>query len=156
MRESDAGVACGEVRHLLPPRQVVAAQAVREDDRRAFARDLVVELGIAAPQAPGRAFHLSNAFRAQCFAFTAPFGALPLAMAPACATVSIDWCSIAGRVSPAVCGVAITSARAASRGVGIWSGARPTSIAQPARWPEFSAASSACSSTRLPRETLMR
>ncbi len=58
-------------------------------------------------------------FRFQCFAFTAPFGALPFAIAAACATVSIDWCSIAGTVSPAVCGVASTSARAARRGVGI-------------------------------------
>jgi len=44
----------------------------------------------------------------------------------------------------------------ASRGVGIWSGARPTSMAQLASFPESSAASSAASSTRLPRETLMR
>ena len=83
-------------------------------------------------------------------------GRVPARMPAACATVSMDWCSIAGSVRPAVCGVAITSGRAASRGVGIWSGARPTSMAQPARRPESSAASSAASSTRLPRDTLMR
>src|SRR2546422_770043 len=80
----------------------------------------------------------------------------PFSISPACATVSSDWCSIAGWVSPAACGVAITSRRAASCGVGIWSGARPTSIAQPASPSASSAASSACSSTRLPRDTLMK
>ena len=50
-------------------------------------------------------------------------------------TVSIAWCSIAGGVSPPMCGVAITRGWRASAGAGIWSGARPTSSAQPARWP---------------------
>src|SRR6266852_2055282 len=135
---------------------MVAAQAVREDERGPIAHHFVVELGIASPQPAGAPHLLSSALRVQYLAFTAPFGALPFAIAAACATVSIDWCSIAGTVRPAVCGVAMTSGRAASRGVGIWSGARPTSIAQPARCPESSATSSACSSTRLPRETLIK
>src|SRR2546428_160795 len=97
-----------------------------------------------------------STFLVQCWALPALFGERPFSISPACATVSSDWCSIAGGVSPAACGVAITSRRAASRGVGIWSGARPTSIAQPARRPASSAASSACSSTRLPRDTLMK
>src|SRR5258706_4743223 len=97
-----------------------------------------------------------HGFLLQCCALTAPFGALPCTIAAACAAVSIDWCSIAGVVSPAACGVAMTSARAARRGVGIWSGARPTSMAQPAMRFSSSAFANAASSTRLPRATLMR
>src|SRR6266850_8471719 len=108
---------------------MVAAEPVREDDGRPLAHHFVVELGVAPPQPAGAPHLRSSALRVQCFAFTSPFGALPFAIAAACATVSIDWCSIAGSVRPAVCGVAITSGRAARRGVGIWSGARPTSIA---------------------------
>src|SRR5688572_16505105 len=125
MREHHAGVVRREVRDLLPPRKMVAAEAVREHYRRPLAEHFVVELGSRAPQPHG--------FRFQCLALTAPLGARPLTIAAACAAVSSDWCSIAGSVSPAVCGVAMTSLRAASRGVGIWSGARPTSIAKPAR-----------------------
>src|SRR6185436_8483103 len=97
-----------------------------------------------------------HTFLFQCSALTEPLGALPFTISPACATVSSDWCSIAGCVSPAVWGVAMTSGRDASLSDGIWSGARPTSMAQPPRCPDLSAASSASSSTRLPRETLMR
>jgi hypothetical protein len=43
-----------------------------------------------------------------------------------------------------------------SSGLGIWSGARPTSRAQPAICPVSSARSNAASSTRLPREALMK
>ncbi len=53
-------------------------------------------------------------------------------------------------------GVASTSGRCASRGEGIWSGARPTSRAAPARRPPSSAASSAASSTSSPRARLMK
>ena len=49
-------------------------------------------------------------------------------------------CWAASGVSPPTCGVATTPGRRASPGVGIWSGARPTSRAAPARRPEFSAA----------------
>ena len=49
-----------------------------------------------------------------------------------CRTVSSDWLSIAGGVSPPICGVAMTFGNFASSGVGIWSSARPTSIAAPA------------------------
>ena len=49
-----------------------------------------------------------------------------------CRTVSSDWLSIAGGVSPPICGVAMTFGSFASSGVGIWSSARPTSIAAPA------------------------
>src|SRR5438067_10579602 len=98
---------------------MVAAEAVSKHDRRAFAEDFVVNLGVAAPQPSGAPHFLSSALRFQCLAFTAPFGARPFAIVAACATVSIDWCSIAGPVRPAVCGVAITSGRAARRGVGI-------------------------------------
>ncbi len=42
-------------------------------------------------------------------------------------TVSGDWCSIAGGVSPPICGVAMTFGNFASSIVGIWSSARPTS-----------------------------
>src|SRR5262245_11773082 len=108
------------MRDLLPPGKMAAAQAVGEDDSRPAARYLVVQLAVRALQP---AHGLSRALRVQCSAFTAPFGALPLTISAACATVSIDWCSIAGIVRPAACGVAITSARAASAGVGIWSGA---------------------------------
>ena len=59
-------------------------------------------------------------------------------------------------VRPAMCGVATTSARAASRGEGIWSGARPTSRAAPAMRCSSRAAASAASSIRLPRERLTR
>src|SRR5437016_5157406 len=104
--QSDAGVRGGEMRELLPPGKVIAAEAVREDERRTFAHDFVVNLGVAAPQPPGTPHFLSSALRVQCFAFTAPFGALPFAIAAACATVPIDWCSIAGTVRPALCGVA--------------------------------------------------
>ena len=50
MGESHAGVAGREVRHLLPPAQVIAAQPVREDERRAAARDFVVEIAERALQ----------------------------------------------------------------------------------------------------------
>src|SRR5262249_12169640 len=48
--EGDAAVALLEVRHLLPPRRVVAARAVGEDERRSLAVHLVVELGPIALQ----------------------------------------------------------------------------------------------------------
>src|SRR6185503_15725686 len=120
-----------------------------------LAGELAREVRADVPGGAGDEYGL-HGFRFQWSALTAPFGALPFAISAACATVSIDWCSIAGTVRPAMCGVAITSGRAASGSIGIWSGARPTSMAQPPSWPLFSAASSACSSTRLPRETLMR
>ena len=43
MREGHAGVAIAEVRHLLPPAQVIAAKAVREEEEGAAAVQLVVE-----------------------------------------------------------------------------------------------------------------
>ena len=43
MREGHAGVAIAEVRHLLPPAQVIAAKAVREEEEGAGAVDLVIE-----------------------------------------------------------------------------------------------------------------
>ena len=55
-----------------------------------------------------------------------------------------------------MCGVATTLRSRARCGDGIWSGARPTSMAQPAIRPSLSAASSAASSIRLPRDTLIR
>ena len=90
MREGDAGVTRGEVRYLLPPRQMISAQAVRKDDRRPFAGHLVMDFRVAPAELASGLLHLSNALRVQCFAFTAPLGALPFAIAPACATVSID------------------------------------------------------------------
>jgi hypothetical protein len=56
MRKDDAGMALREVRHLLPPRQVVAAEPVREHDRRAAARDLIVDAAIRTLQ-EARAVH---------------------------------------------------------------------------------------------------
>ena len=54
--EGHAGTAAGEVRHLLPPAQVIAAEPVREHDRRPSAGDLVEE---AAPRpVDGPAFGL--------------------------------------------------------------------------------------------------
>ena len=47
MREGHAGVAVSEVRHLLPPAQVIAAEAVREDEHRAATFDFVIETAIA-------------------------------------------------------------------------------------------------------------
>src|SRR6185369_11478716 len=152
MCECDARVARCEMGNLLPPGEMVAAQAMREHDCRSAAFDLVVDAAVRALQETRAPHRPSRALRVQCAAFTAPFGARPLTISAACATVSSDWCSIAGRVRPAECGVAMTSERAASRGVGIWSGSRPTSMAQPPRWPESSARSSAASSTRLPRD----
>ena len=52
-------------------------------------------------------------------------------------------------------GDARAGGRASAR-LGIWSGARPTSSAQPAIRPASSARSRAASSTRLPREALMK
>ena len=46
MRKNHAGVGLCEVSDLLPPRQVVAAQAVREDDRRPAAGDFVIDAAI--------------------------------------------------------------------------------------------------------------
>ncbi len=50
--EHDAGVAAGEVGELLPPAEVVAAEAVGEDQRRggrvAGAVDLVVQIAVRA------------------------------------------------------------------------------------------------------------
>jgi hypothetical protein len=43
MRERHAGVAVAEVRHLLPPAQVVATESVREHQHRARACNLVVD-----------------------------------------------------------------------------------------------------------------
>ena len=80
-----------------------------------------------------RRSRIGRAQRCACAAFTAPrrHAALRRRRPPG-ATVSIDWCSIAGGVSPPMCGVAITRGWRASAGLGIWSGARPTSSAQPA------------------------
>ncbi len=50
----------------------------------------------------------------------------------------------------------MTSALDASAGEGIWSAARPTSMAAPAMRRASSARASAASSTRLPRDTLMK
>src|SRR6185436_15373956 len=156
VRECHAGVALREMRHLLPPGKMIAPEAVHEYERRAAALHVVVDAAIGSLE-PAALFHvLSNAFLVQCSGLTAPFGARPLRISAACATVSMDWCSIAGSVRPAVCGVAMTSGRAASAGVGIWSGSRPTSRAQPAMRPASSARTSAASSTRLPREALTR
>src|SRR6185437_5285759 len=93
--------------------------------------------------------------RVQCSVLTAPTGASPLMMKPTCRTVSSAWCSIACGVSPPTWGVAITFGSLASSGIGIWSGARPTSIAAPAMRFSRKAAARAASSTRLPRERLM-
>src|SRR5262245_39459496 len=153
MREHHAGRGRRELRDLLPPREMVAAEAVREDQRRTLPCGFVIDLGAVCAAQPSA---FPQGLRFQNFALTAPLGARPFTISAAWAAVSIDWCSIAGTVSPAACGVAITSLRAARRGVGIWSGARPTSIAQPARCPASSAASTAASSTRLPRDTLTR
>ena len=46
MREGHAGVAVAEVRHLLPPAQVIAAKAVREEEEGTAAVDLVIEAAI--------------------------------------------------------------------------------------------------------------
>ena len=89
-------------------------------------------------------------------ALTAPVGNSPRMRAATCATVSIDWCSIAGRVRPPMCGVARTRGWRARSGLGIWSAARPTSSAAPASWPPSSAASSAASSTISPRDALTK
>ena len=70
--------------------------------------------------------------------------------------MSKAWLSLAGGVRPPICGVAITFGNPASSGDGIWSGARPTSIAAPAMRFPASAASSAASSTRLPRDIFMK
>ncbi len=75
---------------------------------------------------------------------------------PTCRTVSSAWLSIAGGVSPPICGVAMTFGNFVSSGDGIWSGARPTSIAAPAIRFSRNAAASAASSTRLPRDRLMK
>ena len=48
VREHDAGMGGREVRDLLPPGKMVAAQAVREHDRRPLAEHLVVDLPSAA------------------------------------------------------------------------------------------------------------
>ena len=85
-----------EVRHLLPPGKMVAAEAVRKDDRRPLAEHFVVDLRAVATK-----LHLrSNALRVQCPALTAPLGARPCAISAACAAVSMDWCSIACGVRP--------------------------------------------------------
>jgi hypothetical protein len=54
-RETDAGMARAERRHLLPPRQMVAAEPVRERDRRPLARHLVVDRAVAALEPADRA-----------------------------------------------------------------------------------------------------
>src|SRR5581483_365210 len=99
-----------------------------------------------------RAHHVR---RVQVSVLTAPSGTRPEINARTCSTVCRACASIAGGVSPPICGVAITLGKAAIAGVGIWSGARPTSSAAPAIFPSLIAAASAASSTRLPRETLM-
>jgi hypothetical protein len=55
MREGDAGERIPEMAHLLPPRHVVASQPMGEDDRRALAADLVVDLRAVDAQPPGLA-----------------------------------------------------------------------------------------------------
>src|SRR5262245_2329275 len=46
MRERHAGEARREMRDLLKPREMIAAKAVRKDERGSFARDLIVDLAI--------------------------------------------------------------------------------------------------------------
>ncbi len=50
MGEGDAGVVGREVRHLLPPAQMVAAEPVREQQGRPAAGDFVVEIAERALQ----------------------------------------------------------------------------------------------------------
>ena len=52
MREGHAGVAGREVRDLLPPRHVVAAEPMREQQRRPAARHLVVDRAVRPFQFP--------------------------------------------------------------------------------------------------------
>ncbi len=47
MGKGDAGIAIGEMRDLLPPGHVIAADSVRKDDRRARPRGFIV---YAAPR----------------------------------------------------------------------------------------------------------
>src|SRR5262245_29134116 len=70
MREGDAGVAGGEVRHLLPPGEVVAAHAVREDERGALAAHLVVQIAAGSSE-EGHAAPLSRANSAVASLLTA-------------------------------------------------------------------------------------
>jgi hypothetical protein len=46
MREGHAGVAVAEMRHLLPPAQMIAAEPVREHQQRTFAGRFVIEPAI--------------------------------------------------------------------------------------------------------------
>ena len=48
MREGHAGVAVAEVRHLLPPAQVIAAEPMREDQEWTRAGGLVIEATVGA------------------------------------------------------------------------------------------------------------
>jgi hypothetical protein len=57
MVERHAGEALAEVRHLLPPRQMVAADAVREDEGRRPARLRAVQLVVQLDVACGRVRH---------------------------------------------------------------------------------------------------
>jgi hypothetical protein len=46
VRKGHAGMGGGEVAHLLPPRHLVAAQAVGKNDRRSAAGDFIVDVAI--------------------------------------------------------------------------------------------------------------
>src|SRR5262249_58652140 len=59
VREGDASVAGSEVRHLLPPREVIAAHAVGEDERGALAGHLVVQVAAGSSE-EGHAAPLSR------------------------------------------------------------------------------------------------
>ena len=94
--------------------------------------------------------------RVQSFGFAAPGGISPFTSASTWRTVSNAWLSLAGGVRPPIWGVATTLASRASSGDGIWSGARPTSMAAPAMRFSVRTLSRAASSTRLPRDMLMK
>jgi hypothetical protein len=52
MRKADAGMGLTEVAYLLPPRRLIAAQPMGEDDCGPLAADLVVDLRAIDLQAP--------------------------------------------------------------------------------------------------------
>src|SRR5436190_4695810 len=66
MSECYACVARREMRHLLPPRQLVAAEPVREDDRGALSGHLVVQATTGPRQAADAADRNGRLFRHGC------------------------------------------------------------------------------------------
>src|SRR6185436_15581592 len=117
---------------------------------------VVAEMGSEQVAALGHRLQHGQARFVQSFGFAAPGGTSPFTSASTWRTVSKAWLSLAGGVSPPIWGVAITFASRASSGDGIWSGARPTSIAAPAMRFSVKTFSRAASSTRLPRDMLMK